>query len=87
MKIGIAGIGYGGRHNAILPAHHARRIKTKDVEIIVDDTALAEPEFYCLKVTHGLARLKQMSDVIVTNRTSVNLSAVEHKVCYLFGND
>ena len=47
-----------------------KRIKAKDVEVIVFEPALHEAEFYHSKVVNDIAKFKQMSDVIAANRMS-----------------
>jgi UDPglucose 6-dehydrogenase len=66
-----------------------KRIKAKGVEIVVYEPALNETEFYNSKVITDLEAFKQMSDVIVSNRMTKDLSNVSSKVYTrdIFGSD
>ena len=57
-----------------------KRIKAKGVEVVVYEPALHEAEFFHSKVINDLEKFKEMSDVIVANRLSDDLSDVEDKV-------
>lgn len=66
-----------------------KRIKAKGIEVVVFEPALHEEEFFHSKVIKDFEAFKQMSDVIVANRLSDDLSDVLEKVyCRdLFGRD
>jgi UDPglucose 6-dehydrogenase len=66
-----------------------KRIKAKGIPVVVYEPTLQVDEFYGSKVIKDLAAFIAMSDVIVANRVSPNLSDVGHKVYSrdLFGVD
>jgi UDPglucose 6-dehydrogenase len=66
-----------------------KRLKAKGIEVVVFEPSLKEPEFFKSKVINDLEQFKQMSDVIVANRISKDLSDVLDKVYTrdIFGGD
>jgi UDPglucose 6-dehydrogenase len=66
-----------------------KRIKAKGIKVIVHEPVLTEAEFYHSEVINDLAEFKQMSDVIVANRVTMDIGDVINKVFSrdLFGND
>lgn len=57
-----------------------KRIKAKGIEVVVYEPTLKEEEFFHSKVIKDLEAFKQMSDVIVVNRMSDELSDVKEKI-------
>lgn len=66
-----------------------KRLKAKGIEVVVFEPSLKETEFFKSKVINDLEQFKQMSDVIVANRISKDLSDVLDKVYTrdIFGGD
>lgn len=66
-----------------------KRLKAKGIEVVVFEPSLKEDDFFKSKVIRDLDQFKQMSDVIVANRLSKDLSDVLDKVYTrdIFGGD
>lgn len=57
-----------------------KRVKAKDVLVVVYEPTLNAPEFFGSEVTHDLEAFKAGCDVIVANRWSDELADVADKV-------
>lgn len=57
-----------------------KRLKAKGINVIVYEPVLTEKEFFRSEVVTGLAEFKKRSDIIVSNRMSIELADVESKV-------
>ncbi len=57
-----------------------KRIKAKGIEVVIYEPAMQEEEFFHSKVIKNIEEFKKISDVIVANRLSEDISDVESKV-------
>ena len=57
-----------------------KRIKAKGIEVIIYEPVIKEVEFFYSKVIKDLDQFKKLSDLIVANRMSDNISDVKDKV-------
>ena len=57
-----------------------KRIKAKGIEIVIYEPVFQEDEFFNSKVIKDLDEFKEISDVIIANRVSENLTDIEDKV-------
>jgi len=66
-----------------------KRIKAKGIEVVVYEPELKEPKFFNSRVVNDLEQFMSMSDVIVANRITPEISSIREKVFTrdLFGSD
>lgn len=66
-----------------------KRIKAKGIEVVIFEPTYDEPSFFNSRVVSALDEFKAVSDVIITNRNSQDLSDVAKKVFTrdIFGRD
>ena len=57
-----------------------KRIKAKGIEVIIYEPVIKEVEFFYSKVIKDLDEFKKLSDLIVANRISDDISDVKDKV-------
>lgn len=66
-----------------------KRIKAKGIEVVVYEPELKEPRFFNSRVVNDLDQFMRMTDVIVANRVTPEISNVREKIFTrdLFGSD
>jgi len=66
-----------------------KRIKAKGIDVVVYEPELKEQKFFNSRVVNDLEQFKRMSDVIVANRVTAEISNVREKIFTrdLFGSD
>ena len=57
-----------------------KRIREAGIEIIIYEPLMDKPYFDNIKVMNNLAEFKEISDIVVANRNSINLKDIEYKV-------
>lgn len=66
-----------------------KRIKAKGIEVVIYEPIIEEPHFYNSQVIKDLATFKNISNIIITNRMTTDLSDVKNKIFTrdIFGSD
>ena len=66
-----------------------KRIKAKGIEVVVYEPSLKEDTFYNSKVIKDISEFKKISDIIISNRISIDIEDVKEKIYTrdLFGRD
>lgn len=57
-----------------------KKIKTKEIEVIVYKFSLKEDNFFNSKVINDLEEFKKISDVVIVNRLDQNVKDIEDKI-------
>lgn len=57
-----------------------RRIREAGIEIIIYEPLMDKPYFNNITVMNNLTEFKEISDIVLANRNSINLKDIEHKV-------
>ena len=66
-----------------------KRLKQKNIEVIIYEPAISETTFVNFRVVKNLAVFKTQADIILANRTAAEIADVVNKVFTrdLFGSD
>lgn len=66
-----------------------KRIKAKGIEVVVYEPVFKEKEFFNSRVVNDIEEFMEISDVIVANRITDEISSVKHKIYTrdIFGSD
>ena len=66
-----------------------KRLKAKGIEVVIYEPTYSDATFFNSKVTRSLSELKELADLIISNRLHEDLSDVSEKVFTrdLFGRD
>ena len=66
------------RHSAIQGV--MKRLRAQDIEIVIYEPTLSDDLFYDSRVVHDIEEFKKISDVILVNRYSAEISDVKDKI-------